>query len=853
MVPNVRWRWPVTIFILLIGCLCCFYRIFNYPTSTWFDPAYNGLDALRLIQRGGLVIFFPTNGGREALFIYLLAPIVWIFGATTFSMRLLTAALGLIHIALLFGFLYELPSFLPQGHALTNLWQRTRLWTAAMAAIILATSYWHISITRRGQRPILVPIVAVLLFWLVLKARHSGQRKWFVLAGIALGLSGYTYGAARLLPLILLLVFLPQMVQWLFGALRRYSSHHLTPVRIPWVNIAWFLLAAVLVYLPIGMYFLGHQAQFTSRAGSVMVWSFLTDPKSIAAELIRNVQRVLCFFCCLGNPSFGPADFPGFNPFLLPFLAIGLITAAFNVRDLIHRLLLLWWGIGLIPSVAAIEAPHPYRMIVSLTPSAILVVLAVNSGCQWLRSRERNDVARTIGRVLPRFVVALTILWLPFVYWSYFVRWDTLATSQGMNDRKSIALHTAIIDHISSGLPVYVPMTSLNNSTLLFFLSGSFSRSAKMSIPLDEEALAAYFIAPRQEVDDSTWVRLYGDSALILPPLIPQTQRLIQESLRQGDTEVFYANDGTIAGYGARLATDPGRQVQTPTSLLEVPFGPVRLIGAHYSDVLHITDKNPCVPVTLFWQADQPIQTEYEILVRLVGDDLRSWGNGDGRPNGWVYPTSFWQPGVDTIAATHCVSIDSELPPLGRYWLSISVYDPATGSRLTVRQEDSSIRDTFLLGPVKVPLPPVTSFELADMMPPKAVFGDEIMLESVRIQQTDDQRTVSVSLLWQAIEHPQKDYTVFLHLINTNGDFAFGHDTQPVQNSYPTTIWQPGEYVLDTHVLELPEVDQVPAGVYTLVLGLYDVTTGKRLPIQSAIGTVRDGDGLVVDANLQIR
>ena len=77
--------WAACVGVILVAFLFRFYRIADYPLGLFFDPAINGLDAVRLIQRGGYVLFFPTNGGRESLFMYLLIPFIRFFGTTPFS------------------------------------------------------------------------------------------------------------------------------------------------------------------------------------------------------------------------------------------------------------------------------------------------------------------------------------------------------------------------------------------------------------------------------------------------------------------------------------------------------------------------------------------------------------------------------------------------------------------------------------------------------------------------------------------------------------------------------------------------------------------------------------------------
>ena len=52
-------------------------------------------------------------------------------------------------------------------------------------------------------------------------------------------------------------------------------------------------------------------------------------------------------------------------------------------------------------------------------------------------------------------------------------------------------------------------------------------------------------------------------------------------------------------------------------------------------------------------------------------------------------------------------------------------------------------------------------------------------------------------------------------------------DGVPGEWTRPTTGWLPGEYVMDTHTLNLPA--ELPPGPLTLRVGLYDPVTGARL------------------------
>jgi hypothetical protein len=94
-----------------------------------------------------------------------------------------------------------------------------------------------------------------------------------------------------------------------------------------------------------------------------------------------------------------------------------------------------------------------------------------------------------------------------------------------------------------------------------------------------------------------------------------------------------------------------------------------------------------------------------------------------------------------------------------------------------------------------------------------------------------------VTLRWQPITRLGADYTTFVHLINANGDKIAQSDHQPGGVYYPTSLWKPGETLIDEHTLALP-ADLGPAP-YAIVIGLYDNAADfQRLGEPQQIGTV---------------
>lgn len=92
-----------------------------------------------------------------------------------------------------------------------------------------------------------------------------------------------------------------------------------------------------------------------------------------------------------------------------------------------------------------------------------------------------------------------------------------------------------------------------------------------------------------------------------------------------------------------------------------------------------------------------------------------------------------------------------------------------------------------------------------------------------------------------------RDYTVFVHLLDGNGRIVAQRDGQPGDGFYPTSIWDPGEVVPDEYAIIVPP--DLPAGDYEVVVGMYYFPTGERLPIVDSFGAEM-GDRVVLGSIL---
>lgn len=90
---------------------------------------------------------------------------------------------------------------------------------------------------------------------------------------------------------------------------------------------------------------------------------------------------------------------------------------------------------------------------------------------------------------------------------------------------------------------------------------------------------------------------------------------------------------------------------------------------------------------------------------------------------------------------------------------------------------------------------------------------------------------ILLTLLWQSLQPVDKDYQVFVHLLNDRGEKVLQRDGQPVLWMRPTSTWRPGDEIVDRYGLLLPPT--LATGSYTLAVGLYDAVTGQRLAVSA--------------------
>jgi hypothetical protein len=214
---------------------------------------------------------------------------------------------------------------------------------------------------------------------------------------------------------------------------------------------------------------------------------------------------------------------------------------------------------------------------------------------------------------------------------------------------------------------------------------------------------------------------------------------------------------------------------------------------------------------------NQPLDRDLATYVHFFASDGQPLGQEDHAPcceAVYGYRTAEWDVGSE-IADTF------RPPPSGTGYVQIGMYALDNGD---IDPYGRSIE--IQLAPVDVSQ---TSHPL------DIELGNRIMVRGYEL--SEDPKNLKLTVYWQARGHIDKDYTTFVHVLDSSGKILQQVDRQPIEGVFPTSWWRVGQIVRDSFLLP------ASIGQATLEFGLYDSQNGRRLPRA-------DGEGDTISLNL---
>ncbi len=217
--------------------------------------------------------------------------------------------------------------------------------------------------------------------------------------------------------------------------------------------------------------------------------------------------------------------------------------------------------------------------------------------------------------------------------------------------------------------------------------------------------------------------------------------------------------------------------------------------------------------------------------------------------------TTGWAPG-EVIVEQYEIPIPHSLEP-GEYPLRLGYADLSGGNPELTFSDGSTAVDLATI----VVLPAAASPSAKALESTLANFDNQIALVAARAwargqareavwqepRPVQAGRPLHLALVWRAISSPRESYTVFIHLLDAEGRYVAGHDYTPLGGASPTYLWfpkwLPGQTYLDPYRFVLPR--DLPAGEYWLEVGMYGMTSLRRLPVVDWAGNLA-GDRVIL-------
>jgi hypothetical protein len=245
--------------------------------------------------------------------------------------------------------------------------------------------------------------------------------------------------------------------------------------------------------------------------------------------------------------------------------------------------------------------------------------------------------------------------------------------------------------------------------------------------------------------------------------------------------------------------------------------GQVKLLGVRAAPMM----ANQRAEVDFYWQAVQPITTNYGISAVLIEPDPAGWKQLDAQrsyPGNGANPTGGWQTG-DIYHDRMIFYPRGDKRGPTKALLTVNL--------LNGKRQLSCVQDGVPANPAVVletVVRPGVVLTPTDRLAAPVDFGGYFDL--VGITSVTTTKGLQVTLWWQAKAAAPRDYTVFIHLLDQSGQVIAQADSPPVQGLSPTAAWHRGDVIQDTHILPA-----TTAPARTLLIGVYDPATMERLPV----------------------
>lgn len=773
MILNRKNARRLCLALLLVAFAVRIWGLTDVPPGLSGDESMNGSDALQVWQ-GYTPIFFTSNYGREALFLYSMALSLKLFGASAFAIRLT-------------GVWYSFIT-LPLAYVLVK-----RLWNeraALLTLALLAVSFWPLFIGRLGLRATsMLPFQALALYTLW-RGLQEGKLRWWILSGIGLGLVTYTYIPGRVFPIVAAL--------WLLAAALTQRDIR---ARLAAHKYALLLSAAIAlaIFAPFGWFIYQHPEQANQRIHE-LTWELDQLRAGNPRPALFNTGLTLKMFTFRGdsNPRYNLPGRPVFDWAIGACFYGGILWSLWHWRDPRHQLLLLWNALMLAPALITSEAPSFLRATGALLPIYALPAVALDAAWAWA-ARFRPPVARPL---LTATIGAALLFNGGQSGYAYFHVWPRITRVR--------EIYASGLAQVGRELDRHLPLPQ--NTTVLVGCDYA------ADLCRDMVRFQTHYTGPIK------W--FVGHNSLVIPPTANETLYLFGDGFPlPAFSQTALATGEAIAATSNSNGASEFAAYRVAPTWTDLPWQPQHPLDGRFRDSMALLgyDLTPDAPrggtatLTLYWQVPETFVWDGVDPPRWAVTFNDALANRLAKAEGILpYAIWDWQPG-DRVAQQIDVPIPLDMPP-GAWTPQLEIFK-STG-RLVYSDADGALTPTLPLSPVTItgsatePEPEgltrvgfAGELGLVDLWAPERLAPGEFILTDAH---------------WHTLAQPTVAYAIEyqIHGGSCEGDSVYRKQEPIWPDRHPTSAWQPGEPMRTLQWPQLPP--QLPNGDYALSLALTD-------------------------------
>jgi 4-amino-4-deoxy-L-arabinose transferase-like glycosyltransferase len=652
-IRNSLW---IMVAILLLAAAFRFLAIDAAPPG-WRDDELIEFNMDSRIADGWRPLFITEAEGHEAVYHYLHAGTILLFGDNIIGYKWLPLASGLLTIALTFALARKMFG----------------VKVALLAAALLAVSFWPVMYARFGLRHIgVLPWMLGALYLLYPSPRPSpqqGERMKSVwratLAGLCLAAAIMTYFAGRAVPLILI------------GFLMYLAVFNRTVLRQVWWRTLLAIGFAVLVALP--MFVEIANTPGGEKRTEVVGGPLIALRQGDAQPAIDTTLGTLGMFTFAGDPEwlYNIEGRPVFDWITGLFFYLGVIVCLVRLRRVECGFALVWLIVGIAPAFVSIPAASFSHTITALPVVYVLTAFGVVEVSalvgKWIeRWRDRETERRRDG-FSPSLILSISLSLILVVLGGWLTVRDYFGT--WANEYIVRFQYHAPTREVAKWLNQHPEFDTIAIGTSPYQLVLD-PLALKLDMPRDIPA--SWFNAESSLVVDrnSRFVltQLQGPGA--------EVQKILQE---QAQLETAHASFGVY-----RFETYPRM------APLDGAFDSGRLVLRGGTGVPDRVQPGDVLTWRTAWLIDPPLSQPQLKLFLHVLDARGQVVAGDDRED---FNISTLNQG-DRLIQISQLTLPPELSP-GKYQVEVGWYNPETGERL--KRDDGS--DRYLLAPLEVSAP----------------------------------------------------------------------------------------------------------------------------------------------------